>query len=89
MTKYTIEQLQSLANHIREDLIKMLMAAKSGHSAGPLGMADVFTALYFGGVLNHDPKNPDWPERDKVFFVQRPHLPGFIRRFGARRIFSA
>lgn len=67
MTKYTLEQLQSLANHIREDIIKMLMAAKSGHSAGPLGIADVFTALYFGGVLNHDPKNPDWPERDRVF----------------------
>jgi transketolase len=44
----------------------MLLEAGSGHSAGPLGMADVFTALYLGGVLNHDPKNPDWPERDRV-----------------------
>lgn len=43
----------------------MLVAAGSGHSAGPLGMADVFTALYFA-VLNHDPKNPDWPDRDRL-----------------------
>lgn len=62
----TIKQLGKLANTIRQDIIKMLLEAGSGHSAGPLGMADVFTALYFGGVLNHDPKNPDWPERDRV-----------------------
>ena len=43
----------------------MLLEAGSGHSAGPLGMADVFTALYFH-ILNHDPKNPEWEERDKV-----------------------
>lgn len=44
----------------------MLLEAKSGHSAGPLGMADVFTVLYFGGVMNHDPKNPTWPDRDRL-----------------------
>jgi len=43
----------------------MLLEAKSGHSAGPLGMADVFTALYFN-VLNHDPKNPTWDGRDRL-----------------------
>lgn len=41
----------------------MLEHAGSGHSAGPLGLADIFTALYFD-VMKHDPKNPDWPERD-------------------------
>ena len=41
----------------------MLVQAGSGHSAGPLGMADVFTALYFN-VLHHNPKYPDWNERD-------------------------
>lgn len=50
---------------IREDIIKMLLEAGSGHSAGPLGMADIFTALYFN-VLNHDPKKPDWEERDRL-----------------------
>lgn len=41
----------------------MLEHAGSGHSAGPLGLADIFTALYFD-VMHHDPKNPDWDERD-------------------------
>jgi transketolase len=58
-------ELRLIANEIREEIIKMLLEAGSGHSAGPLGMADVFTALYFH-ILNHDPKNPEWDERDKV-----------------------
>lgn len=61
-----IEALELKANRIRADIIKMLVEAGSGHSAGPLGMADVFTALYFGGILKFDPKNPFWEERDRV-----------------------
>ena len=60
-----IEFLEEKANKIRESIIEMLTEAGSGHSAGPLGMADVFTAFYFH-ILNHDPKNPDWPERDRL-----------------------
>ena len=60
-----IKKLEETANLIRQDIIKMLIEAGSGHSAGPLGMADVFTALYFH-ILNHDPKKPDWPERDRL-----------------------
>lgn len=60
---YSIKELQEKANDIREDIIKMLEHAGSGHSAGPLGLADIFTALYFH-ILRHDPKNPDWEERD-------------------------
>lgn len=60
-----IKQLEETANTIRQDIIEMLYEAKSGHSAGPLGMADVFTAFYFH-ILNHDPKNPNWPERDRL-----------------------
>ncbi len=62
-----IEDLQRKAGEIREDVIKMLLEAGSGHSAGSLGMADVFTALYFGGVMNYDSKNPNWEERDRLF----------------------
>lgn len=62
----TIKEIERLAQKIRQDIIEMLLEAKSGHSAGPLGMADIFTALYFGDVLNHDPKKPDWPDRDRV-----------------------
>lgn len=61
-----IKFLEEKANDIRKDIIEMLLEAKSGHTAGPLGMADVFTALYFH-ILNHDPKKPDWEERDRVF----------------------
>ncbi len=57
--------LEETANQIRQNIIEMLVEAGSGHSAGPLGMADVFTALYFH-ILNHDPKNPVWPDRDRL-----------------------
>jgi len=65
MKEYSIAQLEKKANEIRQDIIKMLVKAGSGHSAGPLGMADVFCALYFA-VMNHDPKNPGWEERDRL-----------------------
>ncbi len=58
-------RLEERALRIREDIIDMLVEAGSGHSAGPLGMADIFAALYFH-VMVHDPKNPDWPERDRL-----------------------
>jgi transketolase len=57
--------LEETANDIRKSIIKMLVAAGSGHTAGPLGMADVFTVLYFH-ALRHDPKNPQWKDRDRV-----------------------
>lgn len=65
MQKLSVHELEEKANKIREDVIKMLVEAGSGHSAGPLGMADVFTALYFN-ILNHDPKNPEWEKRDRL-----------------------
>jgi len=55
--------MKLMADTIREDIIRMLKHAGSGHSAGPLGLADIFTALYFN-IMKNDPKNPDWPERD-------------------------
>ncbi len=60
---YTLKQLEQKANTIREDIIRMLEHAGSGHSAGPLGLTDIFTALYFD-VMKHDPKRPDWDDRD-------------------------
>jgi transketolase len=63
MQKLSIEQLEEIANDIREDIIKMLEHAGSGHSAGPLGLTDIFTALYFE-LMKQDPKKPDWDGRD-------------------------
>ena len=60
-----IKQLEGIANQIRQDIIEMLVEAGSGHSAGPLGMADIFTAFYFH-ILRHDSKNPDWQDRDRL-----------------------
>jgi len=58
-------ELEEKANDIRESIIEMLVEAGSGHTAGPLGMADVFTVLYFH-TLKHNSKKPDWDERDRV-----------------------
>lgn len=70
----TIKRLELQANKIRQDIIKMLVEAGSGHSAGPLGMADVFTALYFD-VMNHRPKDPDWAGRDRLILSNGHIVP--------------
>jgi transketolase len=97
---YTIPQLEQKANAIREDIIRMLEHAGSGHSAGPLGLADIYTAMYFS-VLRHDPKNPDWEDRDimvlsnghcvPVRYVAMAHAGYFdrkelmtLRKYGSR-----
>lgn len=96
----TIEKLEKKAYDIRMDLIRMLEHAGSGHSAGPLGLADIFTALYFD-ILKHDPKKPTWDERDililsnghcvPVRYVTMAHAGYFdkselmtLRQFGSR-----
>ncbi|HEX7484138.1 MAG TPA: transketolase [Candidatus Saccharimonadales bacterium] len=67
----TITQLEKKANDVRQDIIRMLEAAGSGHSAGPLGLADIITALYFN-IMNIDPANPEWADRD-MFFLSNGH----------------
>ena len=95
-----IKKLESRACDIRETIITMLVAAGSGHTAGPLGMADIFTAFYFH-ILAHDPKRPDWDERDRlilsnghicpVLYAAMAHAGYFpieecltLRKFGSR-----
>ena len=92
--------LESRAEGIRETIVAMLVAAGSGHTAGPLGMADIFTALYFH-ILNHDPKRPEWEDRDRlvlsnghicpVLYAALAHAGYFpieecltLRKFGSR-----
>jgi transketolase len=66
MEKLTkVKDLKLMANTVRQDIITSLLEAKSGHSAGPLGMADIFTALYFN-VIKHNPKKINWEKRDRV-----------------------
>ena len=95
-----IVELETKANDIRMSIIEMLLEAGSGHTAGPLGMADIFAALYFH-ILHHDPKNPTWPERDRlilsnghicpVLYATMAHAGYFpfselktLRKFGSR-----
>lgn len=95
-----ITQLEQKAAAIRETIVQMLIKAGSGHTAGPLDMADIFTALFFK-ILKHDPKKPDWPQRDRlvlsnghicpVLYATMAHAGYFpveetltLRKFGSR-----
>ncbi len=95
-----VKSLQQKANDIRMSIISMLLEAGSGHTAGPLGMTDIFTLLYFH-LLKHDPKNPTWPDRDRVvlsnghicpvYYATMAHAGYFpveelqtLRKFGSR-----
>lgn len=97
---YSTRELEIKANEIRQSIIAMLLEAGSGHTAGPLGMADVFTALYFE-LLRHDPQNPSWTDRDRlvlsnghicpVLYATMAHAGYFpveelltLRKFGSR-----
>ena len=65
LTEKKLKFLEEMANRLRQDVIEMVARAGSGHIGGPLGMADIFAALYFH-ILNHNPKHPDWPDRDRL-----------------------
>ena len=68
----SVDELKRIANRLRIDIVKMIGAAGSGHPGGSLSAVEVLVALYFGGVLRHDPKNPQWPDRDR-FILSKGH----------------
>jgi len=74
ITQQKIKEIELQAEAIRETIVQMLVAAGSGHTAGPLGMADIFAAFYFY-ILNHDPKNPQWQERDRLMLSNGHIVP--------------
>ncbi|HEC32766.1 MAG TPA: transketolase [Candidatus Kaiserbacteria bacterium] len=67
-------ELEVKANEIRQTIIEMLFEAGSGHTAGPLGMADIFTAFYFH-ILKHNPKDPMWEDRDRLILSNGHIVP--------------
>lgn len=100
LTDVEVHALTLRAEDIRESVIKMLVEAGSGHTAGSLGMADIFTALYFR-IIKHNPRHPEWAERDRVIlsnghiapilYATMAHVGYFsiselktLRRFGSR-----
>ncbi|MCX6010411.1 MAG: transketolase [Chloroflexi bacterium] len=66
-----IPELEKMAKRLRRDVITMIATAGSGHPGGSLSAADIVTALYFK-VMRHDPKNPQWPDRDR-FVLSKGH----------------
>jgi transketolase len=72
MEKLPVNELTEIARQLRRDVIKMLMISKSGHSGGPLGLADIFASLYFH-LMKIDPTKPTMVERD-FFFLSAGHL---------------
>jgi len=64
--------LENTARRIRRHIIEMTGAAKSGHPGGSLSAVEILVALYFGGVLRHDPQRPDWIDRDR-FLLSKGH----------------
>ena len=74
LTESDILMLEAKAESIRETIVEMLVAAGSGHTAGPLGLADIFAAFYFH-ILNHDPKDPDREDRDRLVLSNGHTVP--------------
>ncbi len=72
MDQLAPDALREMARQLRRDIMKMLMISKSGHSGGPLDLAEIFASLYFS-ILKLDPANPQWNERD-YFFLSAGHL---------------
>ncbi|MBP7006255.1 transketolase [Patescibacteria group bacterium] len=87
MRSLSIQELELQANTIRQDIIKALVRAGSGHSAGPLGMADIFTALYFH-LLHIDPKKPLLADRDRLV-LSNAHICPVLYATLARRGFCS
>src|SRR5690242_2433636 len=74
LTDEHIAHIAAKAQAIRETIIAMLVSAGSGHTAGPLGMADIFAAFYFH-ILKHDPKHPNWEDRDRLILSNGHIVP--------------
>jgi transketolase len=74
LTDTNVKFLEEKAEAIRETILDMLVSAGSGHTAGPLGMADIFAAFYFQ-ILKHDPANPEWEERDRLILSNGHIVP--------------
>ena len=82
-----IQKLQSIAKEIRINILKMLNAAGSGHSGGSLSAVEILTALFFS-KMRHDPKNPDWEDRDKFVLSKGHSAPALYAALGLSGYFS-
>jgi len=84
----TLKELEQKAVEARQLVIQTLFTAGSGHSAGSLGMADIFTAFYFH-ILSQDPKNPNWEDRDRLILSNGHICPILYVSLAQRGIFQS
>jgi transketolase len=82
-----IHELQTFARTLRRHIVKMIAAANSGHPGGSLSAVEIITALYFGDVLRHDPKRPDWPDRDRFIMSKGHGVPALYAALAERGYF--
>ena len=73
----SVAELETICRRIREHIVRMTHAAQSGHPGGSLSAVEILAALYFGGVMRHDPSDPDWEDRDR-FVLSKGHATPVI-----------
>lgn len=71
----TIKELETIANDLRIDIIKMTTHAGSGHVGGSFSLAEIIACLYFGDILRVDPQNPQWLDRDRLILSKGHNCP--------------
>jgi len=80
-----LAELEARAKAVRRDIINSTTAAGSGHPTSSLSGVEATVALYFGGVLRYDPRNPHWPQRDRFILskaMRRPLLYAVLAEAG-------
>jgi transketolase len=84
---YSLEELKEIAQKLRSYAILAITAANSGHTGGTMSIIDIATALYFKEI-NHDPRNPNWPDRDRVFWSTGHKAPALYAALGVSGYFN-
>ena len=83
-----VKTLKEIAKEVRKDDLTMLTKAGSGHPGGSLSMVEILVTLFYGGVLRHDPKNPDWSDRDRLILSKGHGCPALYVLLARRGYFA-
>jgi transketolase len=87
--KLSPADLLAKCKQVRREIITSTTTAGSGHPTSSLSGVEVAVALYFGGVMRYDPKNPTWPQRDRFILSKGHAAPPALCRLGRGRLFPA
>jgi len=72
----SIEDLQDISWRLSRQIIEITTKAGSGHPSSSLSAIDILVALYFGGIMNYDPSQPHWSDRDRFILSKGHGAPG-------------